>query len=126
MAFDQVVVWVDRAHAYVRRFDRERVRAEVIRTCASEMSNDAQLRDRRQPSGTERYFSDIAEVLKDARAILIVGPGFERLDLLTYLRRHAPEVAQRIVALEPVDHPSEEEMVPWARKHFAGGEVMSH
>ncbi|HYD63206.1 MAG TPA: translational machinery protein [Noviherbaspirillum sp.] len=116
MPYKHVVIWVDYDQACVSRFNRELIRIETIKTYEP-APGTAATRNLEAPD-TARYFNDIAEAVSDADAILILGPGFERLELLLHLRKHFPQVADRIVALEAADHPFDDEMVPWARKHF--------
>lgn len=118
MSFDHAVVWIDYAEACVSRFDRELARTETIKTYHPEPGAASARRSLRSPD-TARHFDDIARLLGPARGILILGPGFERLELLVHLRRHYPETADRIVALETADSPREEEVLPPARRHFA-------
>jgi stalled ribosome rescue protein Dom34 len=122
MSFNHVVVWIDYDQACVRRFNRALVKTEIIKTYASAPGTAPVERNIHAPD-TARYFDDIAQAISDADGILILGPGFERLELLVHLRRGYPQVADRIVALETVDHPSDEEMVPWARKHFSASPI---
>lgn len=118
MPFNHVVVWIDYDQACVSRFNRALVKTEIIKTYAPAPGTVPAERSVHAPASA-RYFDDIAQAISDADGILILGPGFERLELLVHLRRGYPQVADRIVALETVDCPSDEEMLPWARKHFS-------
>jgi hypothetical protein len=124
MSYNHVVVWIDYDQASVSRFNRELVCTETIKTYAPAPGPVPAERNLHAPD-TARHFDDIAESVRDADGILIVGPGFERLELLVHLRKHHPQVADRIVALEPADHPCDDEMLPWARKHFMETEEVS-
>ena len=53
-----------------------------------------------------------------AKAILIGGPGKARTELAGYLNDKHPALAKRIWAIEPMDHPSDAELVAAARKYF--------
>ena len=120
MASEQIVVWLDHAEACISRFDCAQIRHEVVKTYVADARSkkDATVRDPASAPATRRYFDDIADAVKDARGILIVGPGFERLELLIHLTIYFPQVAEKVVALEAVDHPNDAEMVPWAKKYF--------
>jgi stalled ribosome rescue protein Dom34 len=118
MSFNQVVVWIDYDQACVSRFNRALVKTEIIKTYAPAPGTVPAQRSLQAPD-TARYFDDIAAAISDADGVLILGPGFERLELLVHLRKGYPQVADRIVALETVDQPRDEDMVPWARKYFS-------
>ena len=122
MSSNPVVVWIDYDQACVSRFNRALVKTETIKTYAPAPGAAQAERSIHAPD-TARYFDDIALSISDADGILILGPGFERLELLVHLRKGYPALADRIVALETVDHPRDEEMVPWARKHFSTAEL---
>ena len=72
--------------------------------------------------GTEtmspEFLGEVAEALQPAKAILIGGPGKARTELAGYLNEKYPALAKRIWAIEPMDHPSDAELVAAARKYF--------
>lgn len=117
MSLHHAVVWIDYDEACIGRFDRECASMEIVKLYSSKPKAGNATRSLRAPE-TARHFNDIAATVRDAQGILIVGPGFERLELLVHLRRHFPRVADTVVALETVGQPSGEAMLPIARKHF--------
>ncbi|HTN64521.1 MAG TPA: hypothetical protein VL147_23680 [Devosia sp.] len=56
--------------------------------------------------------------LQPAKAIFIVGPGRAKTGLAGYLNEHFPAIAKQIWAIEPMDHPSDAELIDAARKYF--------
>ncbi|KQX38164.1 hypothetical protein ASD04_11100 [Devosia sp. Root436] len=64
------------------------------------------------------FLDEVAQALGQAKAIMIVGPGRARTELAGHLNDRFPAIAKRIWALEPMDHPSEAELVAAARKYF--------
>lgn len=64
------------------------------------------------------FLSEVAAALGSAKAIMIVGPGRARTELAGYLNDEYPAIAKRIWAIEPMDHPSDAELVAAARKYF--------
>jgi stalled ribosome rescue protein Dom34 len=63
----------------------------------------------------------VADAVGDAGEILIIGPAGAKTELAKYLREHKPEIGKRIVAVEAADHPSDREIVAYAKKHFKIG-----
>jgi stalled ribosome rescue protein Dom34 len=61
---------------------------------------------------------DVADAVSDAGEILIMGPAAAKTELAKYLREKAPRIGERIVGVEPADHPSDREIVAYAKKHF--------
>jgi hypothetical protein len=47
-----------------------------------------------------------------------VGPSTAKLDFSRYLHKHDPALEARIVGIETVDHPSDGQLVAYARKYF--------
>jgi stalled ribosome rescue protein Dom34 len=63
----------------------------------------------------------VADAVSDAGEILIIGPAGAKTELAKYLREHKPEIGERIVGVEAADHPSDREIVAYAKKHFKIG-----
>jgi stalled ribosome rescue protein Dom34 len=75
------------------------------------------LGDGRAPED-QAYYHQVAEALQGAGEILIVGPAQAKLQLLKHLHAHDPQLASRVVGVETVDHPSDGQLVAYARKYF--------
>lgn len=63
----------------------------------------------------------VAEAVSDAGEILIIGPAGAKTELAKYLREHTPMIGERIVGVEAADHPSDREIVAYAKRHFKIG-----
>lgn len=63
---------------------------------------------------------EVADAVSDAGEILIVGPAQAKTELATYLREHT-RIGARIVGVEAVDHPTDNQIVAYAKKHFRIG-----
>lgn len=115
-----IAVWLDYTDARISAFDCRLGRNETIDqySIAPEQCADAPARRVSRAPQSSRFFDDIAGHLQDAQAVLIAGPGFERLELMMHLANKYPAIAKKVVALETVDRPDDEQLVPWERKHF--------
>ena len=71
-----------------------------------------------------QLLAQLAEKLQDAQAILRAGPGQAKFELQNYLQRHFPAVAARIWGVEPSDHPTDAQIVAWARSWFRAQDRM--
>ena len=126
MSFHHVVAWIDHAEAHVIRFNRETAETEVIQTPAT----NPRLHIKSGIPGAGRtpenaaYFDDVAKALKEAQEILIVGPGFEKLALMKHMMKHHHEVAEKVLSVETVDHPSDGQLLQYARKYFVRADKM--
>jgi stalled ribosome rescue protein Dom34 len=73
----------------------------------------------------KEFFAQVLNAISDAGEILIIGPANAKTELAKYLRDHHPTVGARIVAVESADHPSDGEIVAYAKKHFNLGSAGS-
>lgn len=72
----------------------------------------------------KQYFHAIAEALKGAQEILVVGPAQAKLQLIKHLHNHDPKVGDKVVGVESIDHPSDAQLVAYARKYFVAKDQM--
>jgi stalled ribosome rescue protein Dom34 len=115
MEFGQLVVWLDHAEAHIIHFNREDADAQSIKAPSHHKSRIAMKGDLRAHA---HYLDDIADALIDAGKILIVGPGLEKLVLVKHLMRRYRDIAEKVVGVETVDHPSDKQLLAYARKYF--------
>ncbi|MGA2709577.1 MAG: translational machinery protein [Steroidobacteraceae bacterium] len=65
-----------------------------------------------------QFFDEVAKSLAGAREILVLGPAQTKHEFVAYLgEKHAP-LAKLVVAVETADHPSDKQIIAYARKHF--------
>ena len=64
------------------------------------------------------YLQAVVESIADAGAILVTGPANEKTELVSHIRKHDPKLLGAIVGVETVDHPSDGQLVVYARKYF--------
>lgn len=70
-------------------------------------------------AGPDRdFYGEVTKAVTDAGEILIIGPAGAKTELANYMRAHAPELVKRIAAVEAADHPSDGEIVAYAKRHF--------
>ena len=64
------------------------------------------------------FFDDAARALESAHEILVMGPAQTKQEFATYLRDKHPQLGRAIVAVENADHPTDAEVLAYARRHF--------
>ena len=69
----------------------------------------------------KEFFAQVVHAVSDAGEILLIGPASAKTELAKYLREQHPQIAERIVAVEAADHPSDPEIVAYAKRHFRFG-----
>ncbi len=70
------------------------------------------------PVDAQHFFADVVRALQDAEEILIVGPAHAKLELIKYVHKHQAALAAKIVGVETVDHPTDGQLVAYARRYF--------
>ena len=113
------VVWIDHAEAHVLHFSREDVEKQLVH---GKPHRHLHHKKNAQASGREPedqgYYHKAAEALAGAEEILVVGPANAKTEFVKHLEAHDPMIARKVVAVETVDHPSDGQLLAYARKHF--------
>ncbi len=119
MSLTNAVVWIDHTKAQVIHFDKEASDAQSMKT-HSEHPHPHQRHGDTHANEDDNtpFYADIALALKDAEQILVVGPAQEKNAFVGYLKDKAAAVADKIKAVETVDHPNNGELLNHARKYF--------
>jgi stalled ribosome rescue protein Dom34 len=119
MSHFHAVVWLDHAEAHVLHFTAEDVQNKLVhgkpqRHLHHKRGSQASGHAAEDPA----FFSKIAEALAGAQEVLIVGPANAKIEFVKYLDTHAHDLRAKVVAVETVDHPSDGQLLDYARKHF--------
>jgi hypothetical protein len=126
MTHFHAVVWIDHNDAHVVEFGIADQSSETVKphrpikhlhTKAGSMSS---WRVKEDPS----YFEDVARALDGAGEILIVGPADAKFAFFKHLDARHPALAAKVIGVETVDHPSNGELVSFAKKYFHKAERM--
>jgi hypothetical protein len=72
----------------------------------------------------QEFLQRVTATLTHTGAILITGPANAKLELKNFLLEHRPDLAQRISGVEPLDHPSDGDLLSLARKFFKADDRM--
>ena len=124
MTFNNAVVWLDHTKAQVIHFDKDASESESLKTHSTHAHPRQNHADTHaNEDDNTAFYVDIAAALKDAEQILVVGPAQEKTAFVKYLTAKVPDVAGKVKAVETVDHPSDGQLLTYARRHFvsAGG-----
>ena len=73
---------------------------------------------------SKSYYHAVAESLKGAQEILVVGPAQAKLQLIKHLHAHHPAMAELVVGIETVDHPTDGQLIAYARKYFIAKDAL--
>jgi stalled ribosome rescue protein Dom34 len=76
------------------------------------------------PDDARRFFHEVARSLDGSDTVLVIGPSSARLEFLKYAQDHDQPLHARIAGSATVDHPTDGEIVAYARKYFIASDRM--
>lgn len=115
---NHVVIWIDHREAHILYFDP--IKNELIKSNskqphlhhkANEIGSGNAIQD-------HAYYQQVIHSVSDVYEILIIGPGDAKDELRKYAIQHQPLIAKNIVGLETVDHPTDRQVLAFAKKFF--------
>ena len=113
MPFSHAVLWIDHHSAQVLRFDAEHVQASKVKEHTHHT--------RQHGSGVRtehEFFAEVCTALAGIAEVLVAGSHQAQADFRHYVLKHRPAVTSQIVGWETIDHPTEGQLVAFARKYF--------
>jgi stalled ribosome rescue protein Dom34 len=119
MTFPHAVVWIDHRKATIVGFSPDE--RQVTHVSAE---HPQQIHRKSGPMGPgkapddRKLFDEVTAEIGDALEVLIVGPGTAKGAFMTHLKGHHPKVAARVLGVETLDHPSDGELLAFARTWF--------
>jgi hypothetical protein len=114
MTLPQAVVHIDHHKAEVLQFDAEQhMEARQIH------AHDHPTRQHGSAVRTEHeFFAEVCNALTGIAGVLVVGSHTAQADFRHYIEKHRAALANQIVGWEAVDHPTEGQLLAFARKYF--------
>lgn len=64
------------------------------------------------------FLEQVASALNDAGEILIIGPSGAKTELAKFIHTHHPAMGSRIAGIDATDHPTDPQIVAYAKQHF--------
>ncbi|MDR3392088.1 MAG: translational machinery protein [Sulfuriferula sp.] len=120
MSHYHAVVWIDHAEAHIMHVSPEDVESSIVRPDKQHQhlhNKHGAVGAGRAPED-QHYYHEVVEAIKGAHEILIVGPAGAKLSLIKHIHKHDPQMTDRIVGMETVDHPTDAQLVAYARQYF--------
>ena len=120
MSHYHAVVWIDHQKATAWQFTPTEQDSTVIHA----HEQHQRVHSRKSTHGGHKsaadhvFFDDVVHALEGAHEILLIGPAQTKHEFASYLREKYPKLGQSIVAVENADHPTDAEVLAYARRHF--------
>ena len=117
MKTNHVVIWIDHEEAHVLYFDSSK--NELVKSLSPHhLHHRANVIGSGKVPEDHHFFHQVIQAVADVSEILVVGPGFAKGQLFKHALTHDPMIAQRIIGVETVDHPTDPQVVAYAKKYF--------
>jgi len=126
MSHFHAVVWLDHNEAHIMHISPDDVETSVVKPAEPHRNlqrKRGSVSDSRQPED-QHFYHEVVEAMSGAAEILIVGPGHAKLELIKHIHAHDPKIADQVIGVETVDHPSDAQVVAFARKYFVAKDRM--
>jgi len=120
MSLFHSVICIDHHSAQVLQFDSEQVQTQKVK---------AHTHHTRQHGSSVRteheFFGEVCDALSGIAEVLMTGSHTAQADFRHYVEKHRPAVGQHIVGWETVDHPTEGQLLAFARQYFVRHDRMA-
>jgi stalled ribosome rescue protein Dom34 len=124
MDHQHAAVWIDHREARIVKFGVHGADHVVLHSNAQakHLHHKANsIGDGRAPKDTE-FFERVAGELNGIGAVVIVGPSSAKNELADDIRSRHPALLKAIKGVEPLDHPTEGELLNFARSYLNAAE----
>lgn len=120
------VVWIDHREARIFRFTPTDVAHLVLHPDhpTRHIHHKANAIGSGQAAEDHAFLQAVTQSIADAGEILIAGPANAKTELVKHIRRNAPNLMHAVVGVETVDHPSDAQLIAYARKYFKAADRM--
>ena len=119
----QRVVWIDHHEARIFGVDDALFEEAKVLAPSRHLARHPgpATREHEHPEEMHRFLREVATNLDSAGQVLIVGPSTAKLELLRHLGKEARATEAKVVGIETVDHPTDGQLVAYARRYFRSG-----
>ena len=126
MSHYHAVVWLDHNEAHIMHISPNDIESSVVKPAEPHRNlqrKRGSVSGSRQPED-QHFYHEVVEAIRGAAEILVIGPGQAKLELIKHIHAHDPNVAKQVIGVETVDHPSDAQVVAFARKYFVAKDRM--
>ena len=120
------LVWLDHRVAKIFRFDADSNTTHQVHSTHSHenLHHKANAVDSGHAPVDKVFLEAVTHALPGAGPILIAGPGSAKKELHTHLLHRHRDVAARVSDVQPLDHPTDGELLAFGRRFFDADDRM--
>jgi stalled ribosome rescue protein Dom34 len=121
------IVWIDHSQARVIRFDRETSSTGVIHPEGGtpHLHHKANSIDAGHLPENQAYLHAVGQAIAGVDSVLVAGPANAKLELMKHISRHDPQLLEKVSGVQTVDHPTDNQLLELARRHFKLGDSLA-
>jgi stalled ribosome rescue protein Dom34 len=106
----QVAVWIDHQKAFIFNYLKDGIQKKELEPYDSVKGNSEHLR---------KFYHQVADSLKNAEAILLLGPGQAKEEFKNHCEKHHSQVNKAIKKIADMkDHPTQSEILKISNTFF--------
>lgn len=126
MSHAHAIVWMDAKEAHVFQFGADDVEKERIKSHSPfrKVHHRAGVIGAGHVHPDHHYFEEIAEALSGVQEWLLIGPGATKTEMASYAKNRMPELSRKLLGVQPADHPTDGELLAYAREVFKRADRM--
>ena len=120
------ILWIDHKEAKIFNLD-----GEIHFVRVENPAGDLHLHHRAGEIGSGHQHEDVAylkgvtEALTSAHEIVVTGPAQAKVELMHWMKENMPQVAAKVLGVETLDHPTNGELVAFAKHYFHAKDRMT-
>ncbi len=121
------VVWINHRQARILYFNANAADELVVRprNSAGQIHHKADSIGSGHAAEDRDFLHRTAEAMADAHAVLITGPANTKAELVKHVWQHHRALSKSIAGVETLDHPTDRELLDFARRYFQAQDRMS-
>jgi stalled ribosome rescue protein Dom34 len=121
-----VAVWIDHKEAHLFAIQPDKVEKDVVLAPHHVHHKHPQGPEgvKNHPEDAKRFFHEVARSLEGSDEVLLVGPSTAKLEFLRHVQEHDHALGPKIIGIETVDHPTDGQLVAYARTYFKRADHM--
>lgn len=120
------VIWIDHREAKVFHFNATDAEHQILHSDnpVTNIHHKANTIGSGHETLSHTFLHEVATAIASAGEVLIIGPGNAKTELVKYITQHDSKLKNKILGVETVDHPSNGQIVAYARKFFTSADAM--
>jgi stalled ribosome rescue protein Dom34 len=120
------VVWIDHHEARIFHFSPSEVERLVLHPDhpTRHIHHKANSIGSGHAAEDHAFLQAVTDAIADAGEVLVAGPANAKTELVKHIHRHNPHLMAALAGVETVDHPSDAQLLAYARKYFKATDRM--